>query len=124
VWVEVVAVEERLLVMKVELEGPDALVERETVFAVSGEENVTGGLVPGMRGIVVLIATDAQRRQKFGDVQETGKYERTIEEVLGTPLGVEEQPCEVSIQAVTAPSASSKKLGLKLSLGRIIGLFQ
>ena len=39
-------------VSNVELEGPEAVVEREMVFALSVEE--TGGLVPGMRGVVVL----------------------------------------------------------------------
>ena len=39
-------------VSNVELEGPEAVVEREMVFALPVEE--TGGAVPGMRGVVVL----------------------------------------------------------------------
>lgn len=39
-------------VSNVELEGPEAVVEREMVFTLSVEE--TGGLVPGMTGVVVL----------------------------------------------------------------------
>ncbi len=39
-------------VSNVELEGPEAVVEREKVFALPVEE--MGGVVPGMRGVVVL----------------------------------------------------------------------
>lgn len=39
-------------VSNVELEGPEAVVEREMVFALPVEE--TGGLVPCRRGVVVL----------------------------------------------------------------------
>ena len=39
-------------VSNVELDEPEAVVEREMVFVLSVEE--TGGLVPSMRGVVVL----------------------------------------------------------------------
>jgi hypothetical protein len=39
-------------VSNVELEGPEAVVEREMVFALPVEE--TRGVVPGMREVVVL----------------------------------------------------------------------
>lgn len=39
-------------VSNVELDEPEAVVEREMVFVLSVEE--TGGLVPSMRGVVAL----------------------------------------------------------------------
>lgn len=85
-WVEIAAAEEMVLVMKVELEGPTAVVERVTVFALSGELKVTGGLGPGVGGAVVLIVPDAHPRLKLGDVQSTGESGGMKAEVLGRLL--------------------------------------
>jgi hypothetical protein len=79
-----------VLVMKVELEGLAAVVERVTVFALSGELKVTVGLVPGIGGAVVLIVLDAHPRLKVGDVQSTGESGGMIAEVLGRLLMREE----------------------------------
>ena len=79
-----------VFVMKVELEGPAAVVERVMVFALSGELKVTGGLVPGIGGAVVLIVPDAHPRLKVGDVQSTGESGGMIAEVLGRLLMREE----------------------------------
>ena len=61
--------------VEVRLKGPRAVVERETVFALAGDVSETGGLVPGMRGVVDVrsvveaIVADASNRLKVGDVQ-------------------------------------------------------
>jgi hypothetical protein len=41
-------------VVELEAEEPGAVLEREMVFALSGEVKETGGLVPGVRGVVEL----------------------------------------------------------------------
>jgi len=54
----------------VEPEGPSAVVEMETVFALAGDVLETGGFVPGTRGVVdvrsVVIVPGASNRLKVG----------------------------------------------------------
>ena len=104
-WVEAAAaaVEEMVLVAKVELEGPAAVLERVTVFALSGEVKVTGGLVPGMGGVVVLIVPDAHQRLKVGDVQSTRESGSMIAGFLKRRLAVKVQLGEACIEAVRPP---------------------
>ena len=52
----------------VKLEGPVAVLEIETVFALAGDVSETGGFVPGTRGVVdvtsVVIVTVARNLLK------------------------------------------------------------